>query len=84
VTTSTLQQIFMMNGEFVQNLAEAAAKSAASATGEAEQIAMLYRRILARNPAPAELKSALEYLKKGTLQRYAQVLLSTNEEIFLQ
>ena len=83
VTTSTLQQIFMMNGEFVQNLAEAAAKSAASATGEAEQIAMLYRRILARNPAPAELKSALEYLKKGTLQRYAQVLLSTNEEIFL-
>ncbi len=29
------------------------------------------------------LKSALEYLKKGTLQRYAQVLLSTNEEIFL-
>jgi hypothetical protein len=84
VTTSTLQQIFMMNGEFVQNLAEAAAKSAASATGEAEQIAMLYRRILARNPEPAELKSALEYLKKGTLQRYAQVLLSTNEEIFLQ
>jgi len=84
VTTSTLQQIFMMNGEFVQNLAEAAAKSAASATGEAEQIAMLYRRILARNPGPAELTSALEYLKKGTLQRYAQVLLSTNEEIFLQ
>ena len=34
-------------------------------------------------PTPAELKSALEYLKKGTLQRYAQVLLSTNEEIFL-
>ena len=29
------------------------------------------------------MKSALEYLQKGTLQRYAQVLLSTNEEIFL-
>ena len=83
VTTTTLQQIFLMNGEFIQNLAAAAAKSAASATGEAEQIAALYRRILARNPTPAEMKSALEYLKKGTLQRYAQVLLSTNEEIFL-
>jgi hypothetical protein len=83
VTTTTLQQIFLMNGEFIQNLAAAAAKSAASATGDAEQIAMLYRRVLARNPTPAEMKSALEYLTKGTLQRYAQVLLSTNEEIFL-
>jgi hypothetical protein len=83
VTTTTLQQIFMMNSEFIQNLAEAAAKTAASATGEAEQIGMLYRRILARDPTVAEMKSAMEYLKKGTLQRYAQVLLATNEEIFL-
>ena len=29
------------------------------------------------------MKSALAYLQKGTLPRYAQVLLSTNEEIFL-
>ena len=33
-------------------------------------------------PSAAELKSALAYLQTGTLQRYAQVLLSTNEEIF--
>jgi hypothetical protein len=72
-----------MNSAFMQNLAEAAAKTAAAATGEAEQIAALYRRILARDPTAAELKSALSYLQKGTLQRYAQILLSTNEEIFL-
>ena len=83
VTTSTLQQIFLMNGPLMQNLAEAAAKTASSATGEAEQIGVLYRRILARDPSAAEMKSALAYLQKGTLQRYAQVLLSTNEEIFL-
>jgi hypothetical protein len=83
ITTSTLQQIYLMNGEFVQNLAAAAAKTAATATGEAEQIGVLYRRILARDPNAAELKSALAYLQKGTLQRYAQILLSTNEEIFL-
>ena len=83
VTITTLQQIFVMNSEFVQNLAEAAAKTAAAATGEAEQVGLLYRRILARDPTAAEMKSALEYLQKGTLQRYAQVLLSTNEEIFL-
>jgi hypothetical protein len=83
VTTTTLQQIFLMNSEFIQGLADAAAKTAAAATGEAEQIAMLYRRILARDPTGAEVKSALEYLRTGTLQRYAQVLLATNEEIFL-
>ncbi len=83
ITTTTLQQIFLMNSTFVQNLAEAAAKTAAKATGEAEQIGMLYRRVLARDPTAAEMKSALQYLQKGTLQRYAQVLLSTNEEIFL-
>jgi hypothetical protein len=83
ITTSTLQQIFLMNGAFIQNLADAAAKSASSATGEAEQIGALYRKILARNPTPDEMKSALTYLQKGTLARYAQILLSTNEEIFL-
>ena len=83
ITTSTLQQIYLMNGEFLQNLAEAAAKSAAGATGEAEQISLLYRRILARDPTAAEMKTALGYLQKGTLQRYAHILLSSNEEIFL-
>ena len=83
ITTSTLQQIFLMNSAFMQNLAEAAAKAAATATGEAEQIGALYRRILARDPTAAEMKSALSYLQKGTLQRYAQILLTTHEEIFL-
>jgi Protein of unknown function (DUF1553)/Protein of unknown function (DUF1549)/Planctomycete cytochrome C len=83
VTTTTLQQIFLMNSEFIQSLAEAAARTAATATGEAEQIGLLYRRVLARDPTAAEMKSALQYLQKGTLQRYAQVLLATNEEIFL-
>ena len=83
ITTSTLQQIYVMNSEFMQNLAEAAAKTATAATGEAEQVGVLYRRILARDPNAAELKHALTYLQDGTLQRYAQILLSTNEEIFL-
>jgi len=84
VTTSTLQQIFMMNSAFIQNLADAAVTSASTATSDAEQVTVLYRRILARNPSAPEMKSALAYLQNGTLTRYAQVLLSTNEEIFLQ
>jgi hypothetical protein len=86
ITTSTLQQIFMMNSTFIQNLADAAAHSTSTpgaAAGTAEQVGVLYRKILARNPTAAEMKSALAYLETGTLSRYAQVLLSTNEEIFL-
>jgi len=83
VTTSTLQQIYLMNSPFVQNLAEAAAKTASAAPARADQVGKLYRQLLARDPTPVETASALAYLEKGTLPRYAQVLLSTNEEIFL-
>jgi hypothetical protein len=84
VTTSTLQQIYLMNSAFVQNLADAAVKhSAVKGAGQKQQVAALYRQVLARDPTPAETISASAYLQKGTLPRYAQVLLSTNEEIFL-
>jgi hypothetical protein len=89
VTTSTLQQIYLMNSPFMQNLADAAVKKAAAkaaitkAVGPKQQVAALYRQVLARNPTPAEIAAALAYLQKGTLVRYAQILLMTNEEIFL-
>jgi hypothetical protein len=83
ITTSTLQQIYLMNSPFVQNLAAAAVKaSAAKAGGKPQQVAALYRQVLARNPTPDETHVALAYLEKGTLDRYAQILLMTNEEIF--
>ena len=82
VTITSLQQIYTMNSQFMQNLAAASAKQARTGgQGDLEQLVALYRRILSRSPSPEELKSAQEYLKKGTLERYAQVLLSTNEEI---
>jgi hypothetical protein len=83
VTTSTLQQIYLMNSPFLQNLADAAVKTAtAKVKGQPQQVAALYRQVLARNPTPAETKDAAAYLQKGTLTRYAQILLMTNEEIF--
>jgi hypothetical protein len=66
----------------MQNLAAAAASHAKTAQGDAEQIGMLYRRILSRAPTSAELERAMQYLREGTLERYAQILLATNEEIF--
>ena len=42
----------------------------------------LFRKVLSREPSPKELDMALSYLAGGTIEQYAQVLLSTNEEIF--
>ncbi|MBV9549837.1 MAG: PSD1 domain-containing protein [Alphaproteobacteria bacterium] len=87
VTTSTLQQVYLMNSPFVQNLAEGAVKAATAKTpakrDQPQQVAALYRQILARNPTPAETSAALAYLQKGSLPRFAQILLMNNEEIFV-
>jgi hypothetical protein len=74
-TTTSLQQLFVMNSAFMRQQAAALAKSAGD-------VRALYRKALSRDPSPKELDLAAEYLKNGTLEQYAQVLLSTNEEIF--
>ena len=42
----------------------------------------LYRKILSRDPIPAEIKASLSYLESATIEQFAQVLLATNEEVF--
>ncbi len=82
LTTSPLQQLFVMNSAFIQQLSGAVAKAASAEPELPAQVANLYRKILSRNPSAQELDLALSYLAKGKLEEYAQVLLSTNEEIF--
>jgi hypothetical protein len=77
-----LQQLFVMNSAFMHTEAEALAKSVENETDKAEKMRILYRKILSRDPTPKEMDLALSYLSDGTLEQYAQVLLSTNEEIF--
>ena len=72
-----------MNSAFMQNLAEAAAKTAATATGRGRADRPAVSPDSGARSDGGRDESALAYLEKGTLQRYAQVLLSTNEEIFL-
>ena len=54
--------------------------------GGAAKIRGLYRKVLARDPSSKELDLAMTYLGASagpaTIEQYAQVLLSTNEEIF--
>jgi hypothetical protein len=84
LTTTSLQQLFMMNSPFIHDLAGTLAKSVEEESDERAKVRGLYRKILARDPNPKELDLAMTYLtsvKESALEQYAQVLLSTNEEI---
>ena len=71
-----------MNSAFMHEQAAALTKGVENEAGDAEKMRSLYRKILARDPSPKELDLAVSYLTGGTVEQYAQVLLSTNEEIF--
>ncbi len=82
LTTTSLQQLFVMNSAFMHEQAAALAKAVEEEPDDAAKMRSLYRRILSRDPTPQELDLALTYLGQGAVEQYAQVLLSTNEEIF--
>jgi Protein of unknown function (DUF1553)/Protein of unknown function (DUF1549)/Planctomycete cytochrome C len=82
LTTTSLQQLFLMNSPFVHGLAADLAASVADEANAGDKVAGLYRKILSRNPSSKELDLAISYLNHGTMEQYAQILLSTNEEIF--
>jgi hypothetical protein len=83
LTTSPLQQLFVMNSPFMKERAEDLVKVVDKDTGDNEKIRDMYRRVLDRDPSPKELDLALSYIGGGAkLADYAQALLATNEVIF--
>ena len=82
LTTSPLQQLFVMNSPFMQERAKDLVKIVDSEADNSAKIRDMYHRIFDRDPSPKELDLALSYLDKGTLAEYAQALLATNEVIF--
>jgi hypothetical protein len=84
LTTTSLQQLYALNSEFFTSLAGVLSDSVEGQGDNTARVTALYRRILARDPNAEEIRLALDYLKEGTLKLYAQILLATNEEIFLQ
>lgn len=80
-TMTPLQQLFVMNSPFIEQLADTLVKSVENESGS-EKIRDLYRKVLSRNPTPSELDSALTYTNHAPLSRFTQTLLATNEEIF--
>ncbi|HTV17737.1 MAG TPA: PSD1 and planctomycete cytochrome C domain-containing protein [Polyangiaceae bacterium] len=83
LTTTSLQQLFVMNGAFLQRQATALGEGLRPLETYAQKVGELYRRVLARDPSADEVAEARAYLKQGSIERLAQILLSTNEEIFV-
>ena len=82
LTITPLQQLFVMNSPFMHEAAVALAGTVAQEPDDTAKMRALFRKVLSREPSPKELDMALSYLAGGTIEQYAQVLLSTNEEIF--
>ena len=83
LTTTPLQQLFIMNSPFLRTAAEALASAVGGEPDNEAKVRSLYRKVLARDPSAHESELALSYLSQGSVEQYAQVLLLTNELMFL-
>ncbi len=82
LTTTPLQQLFVLNGPFLRAQATNIAKALDSEPDTNARIRALYRKVLARDPSPKETEIAKSYLAQSDLPNLAHVLLSTNEVMF--
>jgi hypothetical protein len=93
-TTTALQQLFVLNSPFMQQQAAALANrlKAECGSGAEERIRRAYQLLFGRAPTEAQVKLGLEFLSGGNTactasealwQEYAQVLLGSNEFLFI-
>jgi hypothetical protein len=79
------QFLFMMNSPFMAKRAESLARRLeAEAPDESARIARAYRLLFDREPSADEARLGASFLQGATLAEYAQVLLSSNEFLFLR
>lgn len=86
-TTTPLQQLFVLNSPFMQQQAEAlAARAQREAPGSVEQrIEMVYKSLYGRGPSDEEMKIGQGFVEASpdAWSQYAQVLLGSNEFLFI-
>ncbi|MDA1015486.1 MAG: PSD1 and planctomycete cytochrome C domain-containing protein [Planctomycetota bacterium] len=94
-TTVPLQQLFVMNSDFMINRARALAKRLTDRSGmdDAERIEHAFQLVFGRSARPDEVSLAVQFLKAETdtqnadkvsrLEQYALALLSSNEFMFV-
>jgi len=76
-SATPLQSLTMLNDEFVWQAAESLAKRAY------DDVDQVYRLALSRAPSPEERRLAVEFLKTQPFKAFAQVLLSSNEFLYV-
>ena len=86
VTTVPLQGLFFLNSPLMINQTEALAERIGSTGDQAASIRKTYRLLFGRAATPQEIALGTEFLKSNKDQpwpKYLQVLLSSNEFIFI-
>jgi mono/diheme cytochrome c family protein len=92
VTAVPLQQLFVLNSEFMERQAKALAARLSSGTGDdAEKVRRAFPLLYARPATDREVAMAIEFLgssaesdaKLSRWEQYAQVLLGSNEFLFV-
>ncbi len=91
VTTSPLQQLFVLNSGWMQARGRHLAESVASIEPSQERVAALYRQVLGRDPSAEERTLAIDYLERRReklgrepWEEYAHSVLAGTELSFLE
>ncbi|MFN0104238.1 MAG: PSD1 and planctomycete cytochrome C domain-containing protein [Bryobacteraceae bacterium] len=84
VTNVPLQKLFFLNSSFLRLRAEALAQRLECAsTSESGRVAAAYHWLFQREPSDRERRIASVFLTKSDWAQYAQVLLSSNEFLYV-
>ncbi len=91
VTTTATQKLFMLNSPFIVTQADALAARLTSEAPENDEsrIKRAYKLLFSREPAKSEVEIALEFLRRPEapqmkrLAQYSQILLASNEMLYL-
>ncbi len=91
VTTTPTQKLFMLNSPFMMGRARALAARIAAQSDENDpaRVRRAYQMLFGRDADPSELKIALEFLRRPAAagmtrwEQYAQMLLASNEMLFV-
>jgi hypothetical protein len=88
-TITPLQQLFALNGPFIQWQAEALATNLMKQTGTEARVNVAYEKLFQRTPRQTELKIATAFFNgiknnKAAWTQYAQALLASNEFLFIE
>lgn len=82
MTAVPQQALFAMNSQFVMEAAKSVAQRIDDGSGK-DRIRNLYRTVLGRSPSEEEAELATAFTESSSIERFAQVLLMTNELMFV-